>query len=26
MNYAFAAVYAFGLIVLFMDLMVWRPF
>jgi len=25
MNYAYAAVYAFGLIVLIMDLMVWRP-
>jgi len=26
MNYAFAATYAFALVVLFMDLMVWRPF
>jgi len=26
MNYAYATVYALGLIVLFMDLMVWRPF
>jgi len=25
MNYAYAVVYAFGLIVLIMDLMVWRP-
>jgi len=26
MNYAFATVYALGLVVLFMDLMIWRPF
>jgi len=26
MNYALAITYAFGLIVLFMDLMIWRPF
>jgi hypothetical protein len=25
MNYAYAAVYALGLFVLVMDLMVWRP-
>jgi hypothetical protein len=25
MNYAFAITYAFGLIVLVMDLLVWRP-